>query len=183
VCSRRKSWVWAFLSGVAVLGLLGNLLARPASAESAPREYVIKAAFIYNFLKFVDWPGGGGSTLTIGVLGNNPFGAALNQLNGKSVKGKTVAVRKCGSVSDAESCQVVFISSSDADRQKQILDSLKSASILTVGESKGFAQRGGVINFLTEDDRVRFEVNPAAAERARLSISSEMLKLARIVKS
>jgi hypothetical protein len=166
-----------------VLALLTRFLALPAVAEGAPREYVIKAAFIYNFVKFVDWPGGGSSTLIIGVLGNNPFGAALNQLNGKSVKGKTLAVRQCNSVSDAESCQVVFISSSDADRQRQILDSLKSSSILTVGESKGFAQRGGMINFVTEDDRVRFEVNPAAAERARLNISSEMLKLARIVKS
>jgi hypothetical protein len=168
-----------------VAGALLGASSRPCEAADAPsREYVIKAAFIYNFLKFVDWPpASGGGPITIGVIGSNPFGAALTQLNGKSVKGRTIAVRQLNTVAEAEGCQVLFIPASDADRQRQILEALKSSSVLTVGESKGFAQRGGIINFVVQDDRVRFEVNPSAAERARLSISSEMLKLAHIVKS
>jgi len=157
---------------------------RPAPAGAdANREYEIKAALLYNFVKFVEWPSQAGSTLVIGVLGRNPFGPALNTLNGKSANRKTIAVRQFSSVPDAGACQILFISPSEKDRLKPILDSLRGSSILTVSEVGGFTQSGGIINFTIQDDRVRFEINPAAAERAKLTISSQLLRLAKIVRT
>jgi hypothetical protein len=170
---------------VGVLLLAGGLATppAPARAESTPREYEIKAAFIYNFVKFVDWPSLPGSTITVGVLGSNPFGNALSTINGKSVKGKTLVVKQVGSMQEAGACQVLFISPSEAGRLHSVLETLRTASVLTVGESRGFAREGGIINFTLQDDKIRFEINPTAAERARLSISSQLLRLAKIVKS
>jgi hypothetical protein len=175
-----KTWITAFLIGCL---LLPGLSVRPAAAQSSKREYAIKAAFVYNFLKFIDWPSGGNRPLVVGVFGSNPFGSALTNLNGKTAKGRTISVRQINGVADAESCDVLFIPASEADRQQQLLQAVRGSSVLTIGERRGFAQSGGVINFVVEDDKVRFEVNPAAAERAKLSIGSEMLKLAKIVRS
>jgi hypothetical protein len=164
------------------------LFPSPAPGQSAAsREYSIKAAFLYNFVKFVDWPAqalpSSSNTLVIGVLGRNPFGSALNTLSGKTVKGKTLVVRQFSSVPEQGACHVLFISSSEQDRMKQLLDALRSSSILTVSETRGFAQSGGIINFVVQDEKVRFEINPAAAERARLNLSSDLLRLAKIVRA
>jgi hypothetical protein len=162
------------------------LFPTPAPAQSVGnREYAIKAGFIYNFCKFVDWPPQAmtGSTLVVGVLGRNPFGAALNTLNGKSVKGKTVTVRQFTEVPEQGECHVLFISASEHGRMRQILDALRNTSILTIGETSGFARSGGIINFFEQDGKVRFEINPAAAERARMSLSSDLLRVAKVVRS
>lgn len=157
----------------------------PVRAHGSRREYAIKAGLVYNFLKFVDWPAQAlpGNTLTLGVFGSNPFGPSLSSLNGKTVKGKTIVVRVTNNLAEAEACHVLFIPADQAGRQTQILDAVRRSSVLTIGESRGFAREGGVINFIVKDDRVAFEVNPEAAERARLSISSQMLKHAKIVRS
>jgi hypothetical protein len=165
---------------------LVSLLGTAAWAQKS-MEYAIKAGFLYNFVKFTDWPAQvlapNSPTITIGVLGSNPFGKALTNLNGKSAKGKTLVVRQFSSVPEPGTCHVLFVPASEVDRHRQQLESLRSASILTVGERKGFARDAGIINFMIENDRVRFEVNPTAAERAKLGLSSELLKSAKIVRS
>jgi len=154
-----------------------------ASAEVlSSREYEIKAAYLYNFVKYVDWPSSG-DTITIGVLGGNPFGSALASLNGKVVKGRRLVIKELESVRDAQKCQILFVSSSEKSRLQEIFENLKSARVLTVGETEGFASDGGIINFVQEHNKVRFEINPDAAHRTGLNISSELLKLAKLVKS
>jgi len=172
------------------LSLLVALLASGLSnalSEGRPSEYDIKAAFLYNFLKYVEFPAhafpAGSSTLTIGVLGKDPFGASLDTLNKKTVQGRTLAIRRLTDLKDIGDVHVLFISSSEKARLKSILDTVKTTPILTVGETGGFAKSGGIINFTIENNNVRFEVNPDAAERAKLKISSQLLKLAKVVKS
>lgn len=156
------------------------------AAEAVSREYEIKAAYLHKFINYIEWPGSSlppaGGTITIGVLGENPFGGALAALNGKQIKGRRLAVREASQASDLRGCQIVFISASEKQRMPQILDSLTDARVLTVSETDGFAERGGMINFITERNKVRFQINPDAAHRRGLTISSELLKLARLVK-
>ena len=153
----------------------------PAQSFSS-REYEIKAAYLYNFIKYVDWPSYG-DTISIGVLGNDPFGTALAPLNGKIVKGRRLVIKHLDSVRDAQQCQIIFVSSSEKQRLQEIFESLRSARVLTVGETQGFADGGGIINFIEENNKIRFEINADAARRTGLNISSELLKLARLVKS
>jgi hypothetical protein len=153
------------------------------SAQSfSSREYEIKAGYLYNFVKYVDWPSYG-DTITIGVLGGNPFGSALAPLNGKIVKGRRLIIKELDSVREAQNCQVIFVSSSERQRLPQIFENLRSARVLTVGETEGFANGGGIINFIEENNKVHFEINADAARRTGLTISSELLKLAKLVKS
>jgi hypothetical protein len=165
------------------------LLAHPVSAraESAlEHEYQIKAAYLFNFINYVDWPPdflpATGDTLTIGIIGENPFGA-FDLLKGKTVKGRTLVLKTITSAKDLEGCQIVFISASEKARLADVLVELKDFHGLTVGEIDGFAAQGGVINFVSERNKVRFEINRDAAKRLGLNISSELLKLAKPVKS
>jgi hypothetical protein len=173
---------------VLALGLVGASFAPPAAqAQSAQqREYEIKAAYLYNFINYIEWPAetlGSGNTITIGILGENPFGAALNPLNGKTVKGRTLVVRQVSTLQDLQSCQIAFVCNSEKARVPEILNHLKDSRILTVGDLEGFAAQGGIINFISERNKVRFEINLEAARRLGLTISSELLKLAKLVKS
>src|SRR4051812_46730611 len=156
------------------LCLAGAFFVAPGvRAQSASqREYEIKAAYLYNFIKYVDWPSYG-DTITIGVLGANPFGNALAPLNGKSVKGRRLLIRQVESLRDAQKCQIIFVSSSERARLQEIFDNLKPARVLTVGEMQGFANGGGIINFVEENNKVRFEINTEAARQTGLNISSE----------
>lgn len=162
----------------------------PASlrAENASkREYEIKAAYLYNFINYIDWPENAfpapGGTITIGIVGQNPFDAALEVLNNKQVKGRTLALKQITDAKDLDQCQIVFINSSEKSRLPELLEKLKNSRALTVSEIDGFAQQGGVINFISEHNKVRFEINPDAAHRLGLNISSELLKLAKVIKS
>ncbi len=169
---------------------LAAVLAWPqkSSAQTAlQREYEIKAAYLYNFINYIDWPAEtlppAGGTITIGIVGDNPFGEALEPLNGKQVKGRTLAVKLNPSAKDLEQCQIIFICASEKSRLPEIFGKLKESKVLTVSEIDGFASHGGIINFISERNKVRFEINPDAARRTGLTISSELLKLARLVKS
>ncbi len=147
-------------------------------------EYQVKAAFLYNFAKFVDWPGdalgNGNGPLVIGVIGDDPFGGALDQaINGKTVKGRTLVVRRLKWGQDLRSCHVLFISSSEQKRLREIIESLRGASVLTVGDMGQFNQHGGIINLILEANKVRFEINSRGADQARLRISSKLLSLAK----
>jgi hypothetical protein len=177
-----------FNRSLKVIACLLALIMLPGQAAFAgTREYEIKAAYLYNFLNYIEWPNGSlppeGGTITIGVVGENPFGEALDPLKGKQVKGRTLAVKEVSSAADLKGCQIVFISPSEKDRYPQLLDSLKDSRTVTVSEIDGFAQRGGMINFIYERNRVRFEINQDAARSKGLTISSELLKLARLVKA
>jgi len=162
-----------------------------ARGDEAPSgilsEYRVKAAYLYYFTTFVNWPPeafpNAGDEVVIGVLGEDPFGAILDEtLRGKTVGNRKLVVRRFGSVKDVRESHVLFISSSEQDRLASILKVLDGAAVLTVGESDGFASRGGQIAFRTEDKKVRFDINVAAVERAPLKVSAQLMKLGRIVR-
>ena len=178
-----KRSIWGIYTRVLMFArggvCFGAWTSRP---ERVATRVQIKAAYLYNFIKYVDWPSYG-DTITIGVLGYDPFGTALAPLNGKLVKGRRLVIKHLDSVRDAQQCQIIFVSSSERQRLQEIFESLRSARVLTVGETQGFADGGGIINFIEENNKVRFEINAEAARRTGLNISSELLKLARLVKS
>jgi len=180
-------WPRRFLRWLGACLLLFALAGRGIAESGGDREYDIKAAFLYRFCHYVDWQGennpDSGDTVTIGILGENPFGSALDPLTFKTVKGKKVVIRQLQNVQDAGHCQVVFISASEKGRLPQILDALQHHCVLTVSEVDGFAQHGGIINLIAEGNKVRFEINPVAAEKARLNLNPQLLKVARVVKS
>lgn len=154
-----------------------------ADAESHG-EYEVKAAFIHNFAQFVVWPPDeqdSSISMRLCILGADPFGNALNILSGKRVDDKAWDVRVISTAAEARDCRVLFIAASESRRLQQILAEFDSKAVLTVGDGEGFAERGVIINFYMENRKVRFEINLDAASRAGLKISSQLLKLARIV--
>lgn len=159
-----------------------------ASAESpALSEYQVKAAFLYNFLKFVEWPEGGptapNAPITLCILGNDPFGDIMNGLKDKQVEGKKVVVRKMRSASSLRDCQAVFISESEKSNVESITELARGLHILTLGDTERFAQKGVIINMYMENNKVRFEINIDSARQAGLRIDSRLLNLAAIVRS
>lgn len=152
--------------------------------EKAIGEYDVKAAFIYNVAKFVEWPDtspDNKSTLTIYILGDAPFGSALDTIRGKTIKGKTVVVKKTNSLNMLENGDILFISNSEKEKLEQILNRISRLPILTVGDTESFAKNGVIVNFYIEDKKIRFEINIEAANRAGLRISSNLLKLGKII--
>src|SRR2546425_4112402 len=142
---------------------------QPAAA-GGPSEYEVKAAFLYNFARFVEWPldaRGGDRTFVVTVLGRDPFGSVLDDtLRGKKIDDKRVVVRRVSRPEDVGRSHIVFISDSEKDRLPAILKSLDGAPVLTVGDMNQFAERGGVIRFKVDQDRIRLEINVAAAQRS-----------------
>jgi hypothetical protein len=156
------------------------------SQSKTAGEYEVKAAFLYNFAKFVEWPdrsfASAQSDFAICVLGNDPFGQTLDDaLEGKMIGSRRVKLERVKDAARARECQVVFVAPSESQRLPEIIDQLRGASVLVVGETDGFAQAGGTVQFTLEQDRVRFTINPDAAERAGLRLSSKLLALAKIV--
>jgi hypothetical protein len=159
-----------------------------AAEPARSTEHQVKAAFLLNFAQFIQWPDGAftdaKSPIVVGVLGDDPFGATLEQtFQGQSVQGRSLIVQRSRQPDELKGCHLLFISSSESARLSEILASLGERSIVTVGESADFARRGGVINFYIESSKVRFEINAGAAERKGLKISSQLLKRAKIVGS
>lgn len=152
--------------------------------EPPADEHHVKALFLYNFAKFVEWPSETpGDAICIAVIGDDSFGDVLDEtVAGKKVNGRGFIVRRVKPEEQAPQCQIVFVAATEKKHLRSILDRLKGTATLTVGETRGFAQAGGVINFGIVDDKVRFEVNLEAAERARLKLSSKLLSLAKIVR-
>jgi hypothetical protein len=160
-------------------------LAAVAQAQSAT-EYQVKAAFLFNFAKFVEWPAdaflNADAPLQICVLGPDPFGRDFEQvIEDKSVNGHRLEVIHPSGVLQAKSCQIVFVAATEKSQILQIFQGLKGASVLTVGDTPGFAKMGGIINFVIEDSRVRFEINLKAAELAHLKLSARLLTVAKLV--
>jgi len=169
-----------------VLGLVVLLLNATHAQSPTAGEYQVKAAFLYNFAKFVEWPPSSfpdaSSPLRICVLGRDPFGEELRNITReKIVNGHKLEVTEVPDLQAARTCHILFIASSEKTQLKRIFDSLRGTDALTVGDTKGFVEQGGMINFVLENNRVQFEVNRKAAEEGRLKISSKLLSVAKFV--
>jgi hypothetical protein len=163
--------------------LLAFLPCLSSAAAEAPLESQIQAVFLLNFTKFIEWPAGAlgasYSSFNICILGNNPFGAALDQVvAGEVVYGRKVVIQKIDREPEAGFCQIVFTSAQDYDAK---LLSRLGRGVLTVGVGHGFLRNGGMIGFVLENRRVSFEINRPAAESAGLVISSRLLAVAKAV--
>jgi len=167
----------------------GALFCSIAAAQSdQAREYDVKAAFLFNFTKFVEWPEGSFSDpaapIVIGIIGDDPFGDSLMRIvAGQTVQGRSIVIRKESFGGDLRRCHVLFISASERQHSAQILASLQDASVLTVSDIDGFAEAGGAMQFVTEENRVRFVVNLYAARQSKLRVSAKLLALARVIHS
>jgi hypothetical protein len=157
----------------------------PIRAQEIMRvsEYEVKAAFLFNFAKFVEWPAGATQDTSccfyIGILGRDPFGPVLDRLIGsKNVKNKKILIRRFNDPCDLEFCHLLFISNSERPNWNAIREKLRGARTLTVGEMEGFTDNRGMIQFVMIDDRVHFLINADAAENAGLKLSSKLLNLA-----
>ncbi|HKI02625.1 MAG TPA: YfiR family protein [Thermoanaerobaculia bacterium] len=173
---------------LAVLLVLVAAWAAPgaAAAQPAASEYDVKAAFLYNFTKFVEWPDsvfpGDRSNFQVCVLGADPFGKSLQVIADEQVAGRGITLLRTPKMSDPEGCQILFICQSEKEDLTEILAELRDVPVLTVGDTSGFIDRGGIINFTLEGGKVRFEINQEAADRAGIKISSKLLRLATRVK-
>lgn len=166
------------LTVAALLGLSPGSAARlPAGAE-----YELKAAFLLHFAQFVEWPQEGSrESICLGVLGRDPFGPALDDLAGETIQGRKLVVRRSERIDTLKGCEFIFIARADRTRTAEILAVIANDPVLTVGETDGFARMGGVINFFLEGRKLRFEINPEAARRKGLRLSSQLLSLGRLV--
>ena len=167
--------VWVLLAASSVLG------------QEKPGEYQVKAAYLYNFGRFIQWPAkvttASTGFFTICILGEDPFGPALDTtLAGETIGNQKVAARRISSLQQPVDCQILFISSSEGKHLNKIIDALGNSAVLTVSDIPQFSQRRGMIQLLMEGNRIRFEVNLAATQRAGLTLSSELLKVATAVR-
>jgi hypothetical protein len=177
----------AFLAWIALLGFLCAATAGPARAQSQVDEYRVKAAFLYHFAQLVDWPAGAlrdaSQPLILCTIGDDPFHGELeNSVDGKVVDGRFIRIRHLKKIQEAHACQILLFGKEEEDKQlADILMELGNGPILTVGESDQFAQQGGMIQFILDDSKVRFDINVGAAQKSALKISSKLLLLAKEV--
>lgn len=174
----RGSWL-------KIVYVLCALLAAPTTRAQQPTasEYEVKATYLYNFARFTEWPAKNEDAkdklFAVCVLGRDPFGSILDTiLAGEAINGKHMVHRQISAVQDAGNCRIVFISSSEESRLKETLATLEKMSALTVSDIPDFSVRGGMIQFVLEQKKVRFEVNLETAGKAGLVLSSELLKVA-----
>ena len=171
---------------VTLLWLLCSGAGPAASAPLPTPEYQLKAVFLFNFAKFVEWPASAHATkdspIVLGIVGEDPFGAVLdNAVKGEKLGGRPLEVRRFKEIGEVTGCHLLFISNSLKDQAGDLLKILQGRPVLTVSETPGFAERGGVINFVMADNKVRFEINPQTAAQQSLKVSSKLLQLAHVV--
>jgi YfiR/HmsC-like len=176
----------AMLVGIAVLGASPLAAARQEGSAASP-EYMIKAAYLLNFARLIEWPRDAFATadspVTIGIIGDDPFGSALDlTVEGKRISNRRIAIQRLQWNQDLRRCHILFMSASESLRIGELASRVAGLPILIVGDTSRLATRGATINFTIEDDRVRFEVNVDAARRARLNVSSQILRVAKIVR-
>jgi hypothetical protein len=172
---------------VLLLSLMG--LAWPVFAQGVS-EYTVKAAYLYNFAQFVDWPkgafGGDAAPLVIGIVGDDPFGSSIDDaISGKSAGGHPLSVKRLGAFDPAKAsalghCQMLFISYSEKDHLRDILQALEGAKTLTVSEIDRFPMKGGMIQFDQVGEKITLDVNPTAAKHAGLSLRAQLLQVSKI---
>jgi hypothetical protein len=185
--ARGRVWLPALTAALALAGS-GALAPEPSAAEKAQGEYSVKAAFLLNFATLVHWPPSSfrsaSSPLALAILGPRDFADGIEEFfEGKKVDTRPVEVMRISEPRDLECCHVVFVSASERNSYPEILGVARRARVLSVGETRDFARRGGIIGFYREGARIRFAINRPAAEAAGLRISSRLLSLARLVSS
>lgn len=176
---RLTSWILATALAAGSIGVSARSATEPT--ESRADEYRVKAAFLFNFAKFVEWPpqafSGQGAPLTVCVLGLDPFGNLLEDtLKGRAVAGRPLAIRRIPEVESG--CHVLFIASSERKRLALLTDQLRGSSVLTVSEETGFTTVGGMIELFTAGESVQFNIAPTAVERSGLHASARLIALA-----
>jgi hypothetical protein len=172
-------------SVLAIAALLGVALI--CRADEPSREYKVKAAFIYNFARFIEWPpevfADSEAPFVVAVVGKDPFDGALEQVaSGKKIGARRVEIRHFDSIDDIGPCQILFVPITDDDSEARTIRKIENGHVLSIGEGEAFTANGGTLRFFSEDNKIRFEVNTDAADRASLRISSKLLNLARIFK-
>ncbi|MHB8846209.1 MAG: YfiR family protein [Nitrospirota bacterium] len=158
----------------------GGAFAADRTAEPLS-EYQVKAAFVYNFIKFVTWPSGddpADGRIRLCILGDLPDPAPFDQLDGQELMGRHLKVTYLRKPQEARACQVLYLASSLSSRLQEVLEAVRGRPVLTVSDTNGYAKRGVMINMYLENKRVRFEINAAAAGEARVRISAKLLNLA-----
>lgn len=184
LCARR--WLAIWLLGCCLLGgLASGALAQ--SSDVINREYPLKALFLFNFASYVEWPptavAGENRPFVIGILGSAPLEDTLREIAAtKLINGRRIVLEHFASAAALRECQILFIGREVSPQERQLaVEKLWHQPVLIVGESEGFAQHGAVVNFFVENNKIRFEINVDAAREQRLTISSKLLALARIV--
>jgi len=182
ICLRTNRAVW----WLALLSLWLRCGQVEAEQAPAPREYEVKAAFLFNFTRFVQWPATAfastNSPFVIGVVGDDPFGADLDDIvRGEIAHGHPLIVKRFGDDEDLSRCHLLFISRSKKEGLDLLLRRLAGQPVLTVGDTGGSAERGVMVNLLLVEGSIKMEINPKAAAEAGLQISSRLLSLAKIV--
>ncbi|HLQ67521.1 MAG TPA: YfiR family protein [Candidatus Limnocylindrales bacterium] len=184
----RRRLLRGLVPALALLGLCATSSASVANALEVKRtpEYDLKAVFLYQFAHFVEWPArafaDAHSPITIGVLGEDPFGGGLDEIvTNEAVGGRKLVVRRYRTVDEIDTCHVLFICPSEASRMAAILTRLKGRNLLTVGDTKDFVAQNGIVGFTLARNRLKLRINLAAADTAKLIISSKLLRQAEIV--
>lgn len=188
---RALSWLrhglLRWLGGLLILlGGSSRATAQTTLDDGVSREYLIKAAFLYNFARYVQWPNEATDPKTpfvIGLLQPEPFGPAIEQVRAtKSLEGRPIVIARFASMAEYRPCHILFVAAAVSPTEKAAaLRETRGKPVLVVGEEPGFATRGGVINFFAEDNRIRFEINVEAAKQQRLQISSKLMTLGKVV--
>lgn len=171
--------------GVALFAAQIALAAMLVRADSTVAEYQLKAAYLFNFAKFTEWPAAAlpaGAPVTVCVTGRDPFGEMLSGIETKTIQNRPVRIRRGVRIDDLRGCHLVFVGDGDERRLPELFRNAEAASALTLGDTEGFVDHGGTIGLVTRDNRILFDVNMDSARRAGLRLSSQMLKLARTVK-
>ncbi len=186
-CGLRAPRLLAVLLSIALGGAAWNAAAQTDDGDETNREYAIKAAYLYQFGRYVQWPpdsfADSRAPLVIGILGRAPFGDILDEIaRNKHVEGRPIVIRRFASMADYKPCHILFVTASvDEAEATAAISMAKKAPVLLVGEEPGFIQEGGLVNFFMDGNRIRFEINAEAARHERLKISSKLLNLAKIV--
>ncbi|HXW05374.1 MAG TPA: YfiR family protein [Vicinamibacterales bacterium] len=183
---RLVTAIAAVLIGTRVLAASSPGPERQAPGQASP-EYMIKAAYLLNFARLIEWPpqafAAAEAPITVGVVGADPFGQALElTFQGKTVNRRPIAVQRLQWSQDLRRCHILFVSQTDSGRLGELSNRVAGLPVLVVSEATQAAARGATINFRIEDDRVRFDVNVDAAKRAQLTVSSQILRVATIVR-
>jgi hypothetical protein len=201
---RNTSFICPVPLRVAILCLCVWLIAAPiAFADTASakyKEYEVKAAFIFNFLKFIDWPqektAGNNNQIVIGIIGEDPFGPAADVFKDKSVEKHELLVKRFEGIEQIRKlsekdknerlnalkrCHLLFICQSEQKQIRDIIEIVNNSAVLTVADTDGFIESGGIINLFTEDNKIRFDINQGTAEKTGLKIRSQLLRLAKRV--
>lgn len=173
--------------GMSLAWLVMGLCTDWGAESSVPLEYKVKAAFLYNFTRFVEWPSASFAAndgpLIIGICGRNPFGGELEQgLKGRSVNGHPIELRAVETPEAAKQVHLLFVPAGEDGRASVWIKSVAGIGVLTVGETEKFADAGGMIRFVREADKVRFDINMEPAEQGKLRVSAQLQKLARTVR-